>query len=80
RYLGRAAAILVNVLGLELLIIGGDMITAGDLLFDGIRNGIRRHALEPVAKTVRVERAALGDKSSAIGSLLFALEAVELPS
>jgi len=80
RYLGRAAAILANVLGLELLIIGGDMIAAGDLLFDGIRYGIRRHALEPVARTVRVEQAALGDKSSAIGSLLFALEAVELPS
>ena len=80
RHLGRAAAILANVLGLELLIIGGDMIGAGDLLFDGIRNGIRRHALDPVAKTVRVEQAALGDKSSAIGSLLFALEAVELPS
>ena len=80
RYLGRAAAILANVLGLELIVIGGDMIAAGDLLFDGVRNGIRRHALEPVAKTVRVEQAALGDKSSAIGSLLFALEAVELPS
>lgn len=80
RYLGRAAAILVNVLGLELLVIGGDMIAAGDLLFDGIRNGLRRHALEPVARTVRVEKAALGDRSSAIGSLLFALEAVELPS
>lgn len=80
RYLGRVAAILANVLGLELLIIGGDMIAAGDLLFDGIRTGIRRHALEPVAKTVRVEKAALGGKSSAIGSLLYALEAVELPS
>ena len=80
RYLGRAAAILANVLGLELLIIGGDMIAAGDLLFDGVRHGIRRHALDPVAKTVRVERAALGDKSSAIGSLLFALEAVDLPT
>ena len=80
RYLGRAAAILANVLGLELFVIGGDMIAAGDLLFDGVRNGIRRDALDPVAKTVRVERAALSDKSSAIGSLLFALEAVELPS
>ena len=80
RYLGRAAAILANVLGLELLVIGGDMIAAGDLLLDGVREGIRRHALEPVAKTVHIERAALGDKSSAIGSLLFALEAVELPT
>ncbi len=80
RYLGRAAAVLANVLGLELLVIGGDMIAAGDLLLDGVRNGIRRHALEPVAKTVHIERAALGDQSSAIGSLLFALEAVELPS
>lgn len=79
RYVGRAAAILANVLGLELLVIGGDMIATGDLLLDGVRNGIRRHALEPVAHTVRVEPAALGAKSSAIGSLLYALEAVELP-
>lgn len=80
RYLGRAAAVLANVLGLELLVIGGDMVAAGDLLFDGVRNGIRRHALEPVAHTVEVVPAALGAKSSAIGSLLLALEAVDLPS
>lgn len=80
RHLGRAAAILANVLGPELLVIGGDMVVAGDLLFAGIRDGIRRHALDPVATTVRIKQSALGDKSSAIGSLLFALEAVELPS
>lgn len=80
RYLGRASAILANVLGLDLLVIGGDMIAAGDLLVDAIRTGIRRHALEPVARNITIEPAALGEKSSAIGSLLFALEAVELPS
>lgn len=80
RYLGRSAAILANVLGLDLLVIGGDLVAAGDLLMDAIRTGIRRHALGPVAKNITIAPAALGDKSSAIGSLLFALEAVELPN
>ena len=56
------------------------MVAAGDLLLDGVRTGIRRHALEPVAHTVEVVPAALGAKSSAIGSLLLALEAVDLPN
>jgi len=79
RYLGRAAAVLANVLGLELIVIGGDMAAAGDLLLDGVRDGLRRHALVQVSSSVKVTPAALGHASSAIGSVLLALDAVELP-
>ncbi len=78
RYLGRAAAALANVLGPELLVIGGDLSDAGAPLIDGVRDGLRRHALAPVAAQVRVERAALGARSSSIGSVLYALEGLSL--
>jgi len=78
RYLGRAAAALANVLGPALLVIGGDLSDAGAPLIDGVRDGLRRHALAPVAAQVRVERAALGARSSSIGSVLYALEGLSL--
>ncbi len=78
RYLGRAAAALANILGPELLVIGGDLSDAGAPLIDGVRDGLRRHALAPVASQVRVERAALGARSSSIGSVLYALEGLDL--
>ena len=80
RYLGRAAAMIANLIGPEIIVVGGDLAAAGDLLLDGVRDGMRRHALEPVEREIRVERAALGDQSSAVGSILLALDAVELPS
>lgn len=79
RYLGRASAILANLLGPTLIVIGGDMAASGEVLLDGVRDGLRRHALDAVAKKVSVKAAALGDGSSVIGGVLMALEAVELP-
>jgi predicted NBD/HSP70 family sugar kinase len=80
RYLGRAGAMIANLIGPEIIVVGGDLAAAGDLLLDGVRDGMRRHALEPVEREIRVERAALGDQSSAVGTILLALDAVELPS
>jgi predicted NBD/HSP70 family sugar kinase len=80
RYLGRAAAMIANLIGPELIVLGGELAAAGDLLLDGIGDGLRRHALEPVEREVRVARASLGDQSSAVGALLLALDAVELPT
>ncbi|MGI9083795.1 MAG: hypothetical protein ACR2FE_00710 [Aeromicrobium sp.] len=72
---------IANLVGPEIIIVGGgDLATAGDLLLDGVSDGMRRHALEPVEREIRVARAALGDQSSAVGTILLALDAVELPS
>ena len=45
RAIGQAVATLLNVLNPELLIVGGDLAAAGDLLLDGIRESIARAAL-----------------------------------
>ncbi len=80
RYLGRAAAIVANIVGPELIIVGGSLAAAGDFLLDGVSDGLRRYALEPVEREIGVTRAALGDQSSAVGAILLALDAVELPA
>jgi predicted NBD/HSP70 family sugar kinase len=45
RAIGRAAATLVNVLNPELLVVGGDLAQAGDLLLDGVRETLALAAL-----------------------------------
>lgn len=79
RHLGHAVSVVANLLGPETIVVGGEVARAGDLLLDGVRDGLRRHALEPVARRTQVLAAALGTDSSAVGSVLLALEAVRLP-
>ncbi|UBH05532.1 transcriptional regulator [Leucobacter sp. Psy1] len=78
RHLGRAAASLAQILGPEAIVVGGDLAEAGDLLLDGVREGLRRHALESIAAHTAVVQADLADRSAAIGAVLMALEAVDV--
>lgn len=78
RHLGRAAASLAQILGPEIIVVGGDLAEAGDLLLDGVREGLRRHALESIATRTTVAQAELADRSSAIGAVLLALDAVDV--
>jgi hypothetical protein len=50
---------------------------AGDLLLDAARLGLRRHVLAGAA-TTPVLVASLGDRASAIGALVLAIEATDL--
>jgi len=79
RHLGEAVAAVANLLGPEVVVIGGDLAEAGDLLLDEVRASMRRHALTPVAREVQVTGSALEVRASCVGSVLMALEAVELP-
>ena len=42
RAIGQAVSMLLNVLNPELLVVGGDLAAAGDLLLDGVRESIAR--------------------------------------
>jgi predicted NBD/HSP70 family sugar kinase len=79
RHLGEAVAAVANLLGPEVVVIGGELADAGDLLLDEVRASMRRHALTPVAREVRVTGSQLSERPSCVGSVLVALEAVELP-
>jgi len=77
RVLGRAAAMLLNVLNPERLVVGGDLAAAGDLLLDGVRESVRRTALPAVADGANVVAGVLGQRAEVLGALALVVGAPE---
>src|SRR3954447_17982131 len=69
RALGQVVATLLNVLNPELLVVGGDLAGAGDLLLDGMRESIGRAALPEAARRAEVVAGVLGDRAQVLGAL-----------
>ena len=78
-HLGWGIGSLVNLFNPSLVVVGGDLARAGDLLLDSARVGLRRHALDAVA-TTPVVTSALGHRAALVGSVLLAAERTELLS
>ncbi|MBW9211735.1 ROK family transcriptional regulator [Mumia sp. zg.B53] len=76
RALGQGSAILANLLSPEVIVVGGDL--ACEILVDGIRDGLRRHAVDGLEGAIEVRLSTLGDKASVVGALVTALDAVAL--
>lgn len=76
-HLGWGLASVANLINPEILVIGGDMARAGDLILESARIGLRRHALDTVAQT-RVATSALGKDASLVGAVILAAERTEL--
>ena len=68
RYLGMAAANLVLVTDPEMLVLGGIMASAPDVLHDLVRIEIGRRLPEPMMKALTIVIAALGPDAAAIGA------------
>jgi predicted NBD/HSP70 family sugar kinase len=64
---GRAVSTLVNLLNPSMVVIGGDLASAGDVLVDPIRASIQRHAVPPAA-SVQVTAGTLGDRAEVLGA------------
>jgi predicted NBD/HSP70 family sugar kinase len=69
RALGQVVATLLNVLNPELLVVGGDLAGAGDLLLDGMRESVSRAALPAAARRAEVIAGVLGDRAQVLGAL-----------
>ncbi len=76
-HLGWGLAAVTNLFNPGMIVVGGDMSHAGDLLLDSARLGLRRHVLAGAAATP-VMVASLGDRASAVGALIRAVEATDL--
>ena len=76
-HLGWGLASIVNLLNPEIVVVGGDMARAGELLLESARIGLRRHALDSVALTP-VLASELGERASLVGAVLLAAERTEL--
>jgi predicted NBD/HSP70 family sugar kinase len=69
RVLGRSVAAIVNAFNPELVIVGGTVSAAGDVLLDPMREAVDRYAIESAAADVRIARGVLGDRAEVLGAL-----------
>lgn len=74
-YLGLGLGGLINVIGPELIIVGGGVTEAlGEPYVDLVRAAAREQCLADPSGKVRIERAALGDNAGILGAALLARE------
>jgi predicted NBD/HSP70 family sugar kinase len=74
RYLGEAAAILVNLFGPEMLVLGGLAESSGGLFLHQVSDAVRLRALDVMSRNVRVVESSLGPWGPARGAAALALE------
>ncbi len=72
--LGVGIANVVNIFNPEVVVIGGGVIAAGELLLAPAREVMMRRALSPAKDVVRIEPAAFGAEAGMIGAAVLARE------
>ena len=71
--IGRALAQAVTLINPELVVVGGELAAAGEILLDPIRDAIGRHAMSSLASALRVVPGALGDSAGVRGAAALVL-------
>lgn len=74
KYLGRGIATVANLLSPELVILGGGVSNAGDLLMEPLMQEFNRHTMEAIKDGISVEVASLGIDAGVIGAVALALD------
>jgi glucokinase len=77
RWLGVGVASLVNVFNPELVVIGGGVIAAGELVLGPARTVLAERALAPSAGTARLVAAHFGADSGMLGAAVLAHESID---
>jgi glucokinase len=75
RHLGAGMVSLVNVFNPELIVVGGGLVGAGDLLLEPARAVVAERAHVPARDQVRIVPARFGDESGMLGAAALAFEA-----
>ena len=78
--LGVGIANLVNLLNPSVVVVGGGMIAAGDMLLEPARTVVRERALPPSRDAVRIVPASFGEESGMLGAALLALDGLPSPA
>lgn len=66
---GRLLASVCNLLDPDLVVIGGDLAAAGELLLEPMRTALTRHALGLVSAHVKLVSGTLGQRAGALGGI-----------
>jgi glucokinase len=79
-WLGVGVCNLVNMLNPEVVVIGGGVIAAGELLLEPVRAVVAERALSPAREHVRIVPARFGAESGMLGAAALALEGIGSPA
>ena len=73
RAVGQVVAGLCNLFNPEMVVVGGDLSTAGELLLDPLRESIDRYALPAATEQLEVVAGELGERANLLGALALAI-------
>ena len=73
RAVGRVVAGLCNLFNPEMVVVGGDLSTAGELLIDPLTESVHRYALPAATKQLEVVAGELGERANVLGALALAI-------
>ena len=74
-YLGRGLAVVINTINPELIVVGGGVTAAGDVLFKPVREKALRYAFPRLAAVCSIVPAGLGSNVGVVGAAACAFEA-----
>lgn len=79
RTLGTTVANLCNIINPELVVVGGELARAGDLLLGPLREIVSRYGVQGCTRDLTITAAELGPEAHLTGALIMALENISLP-
>jgi glucokinase len=77
KFIGTAVASVINLLSIELIVLGGGVMEAGEIILKPIIEEARRRAFQPCFEATKIVAATLGPDAVAIGAALLARDGVQ---
>jgi predicted NBD/HSP70 family sugar kinase len=71
--IGQVLASVVNLFNPRLLLVGGDLAEAGEVVLAPLRAAIEQHSIAPAAGAATVRAGALGDRAEVMGAVALIL-------
>jgi len=69
-YLGVSLANIVNIVDPEVIVVGGSVISSGDLFLSKTKKAMRTYIKSAAAKKIKIVKGSLGDQAGAIGAAM----------
>ena len=73
RHIGGVVATLCDLFNPELIVVGGELGRAGDVLLDPMREQVHRNAIPATARDVEIVEGVLGPRAELLGALALVL-------
>jgi predicted NBD/HSP70 family sugar kinase len=73
RHIGSALANLCNLFNPELIVVGGSLAAAGEVLLEPMREAVKRRAIPSAAEDVQIVMGRLGERAEMLGTVALVL-------